>query len=255
MKYKHLSQLLLFAGAALIAFPALATTVTLSSGVSGRYFADSAGTVLPDGDLVKIGFFEAGFNFDGVNTIDDLLAGFTTYDNTATTNVFGAEGKILGSYTIDDSAGVFANQAISIIVFNAPDSFAADEAIVITSAEANWVFPVHTGGGTDTTTVSINDEGVYANYGTLAESLLKTTPIGPRVIPRLEIAVTGLDVTLQWENAGGTNWMVQYSGDLISWTDSPDSPVPSGEMMTWGENLGSITRRFYRVRYDAYDYD
>ena len=56
-------------------------------------------------------------------------------------------------------------------------------------------------------------------------------------------AITGGNVTLTWPTQSGINYSVQWSDDLVHWTD-----IFLGTTGTWTDvTAASATRRFYRV--------
>jgi hypothetical protein len=91
------------------------------------------------------------------------------------------------------------------------------------------------------------------DFGSIATSLPITIPIFripevSRVIPETDGAVS-----IEFDTINGHRYTIQYSGDLIHWTNAVPSFTGDGNLHTWvdtGPPLTesiSLTNRFYRV--------
>jgi hypothetical protein len=66
----------------------------------------------------------------------------------------------------------------------------------------------------------------------------------------LDLGLVGGKVELTWEEFGGGNYTVEYSGDLTSgnWQPVPGVAWPITETTWPGESIGALPTRYYRVR-------
>ncbi len=205
-----------------------ATVVNPSSSPAGRALRDSQEDILPDGSLVMIGSFPDGYDFGAAASIDDLFSAFSLFGETATSSVFGQGGKITGTVTFEDTDQEFTGKLIYFIVFDQPSAAAASELIVFTADEDDdYVFPMHTGIGTDTTSPSINSAQVNAPIGSVTADFLTLvaleTPVytvTAAVNPEGSGTVEGIGSyqegsVIQLTAASSTGWcFVEWNGDV-----------------------------------------
>ena len=133
-----------------------ASIVTLSGGRTGPLVITSASGDPVAAGLVRVGTLSGAPASDSVDDIDAVFAEFAT-------GVTAADGK-LGQTFNNASAAAFNNQQIYVWVFNTATTApaAGQEHGVFTlvngddtGAGTDWFFPVHTGSGTDSVTVTL----------------------------------------------------------------------------------------------------
>ncbi len=103
--------------------------------------------------------------------------------------------------------------------------------------------PVQTAGTTVTYSLSVTD----SNGGTTASSASGTYTVSAVTPPASFAAAaarSGGNVTITWPSQSTISYSVQWSEDLMNWTD-----IPVGQTNTWTDTTASgVARRFYRVR-------
>lgn len=131
-----------------------ASTVVLAGGRTGPVVTDSAGATVAGG-LVRIGTLTGAPASNSLSDIDAVFSEFAT----AATSAAG----LLGSTSSNAAGGAFDGQQIYLWVFNAASMGSASQHGVFTPGDPNapvagaaWIYPVHTGTGSDNATVSLN---------------------------------------------------------------------------------------------------
>ena len=102
--------------------------------------------------------------------------------------------------------------------------------------------PVQTAGTTVSYSLSVTD----SNGSTTTSSASGTYTVSAITPPASFSAAasrTGSNVTITWPSQSGIGYSVQWSADLIHWSN-----IPVGQTNTWTDTTaGSVLRRFYRV--------
>ena len=139
-----------------LATAANASIVTLSAGFAGPFAFQSDGVSRVNRGLIRVGTVPDGADFGGASiaAIDAVFQEF----GTATTSANGGLGN-----SVSNPAGTpFNGEQIYIWIFNEPTLEAATEHGLYTimdrddpSRGSPWVFPNHTGLGTDSVTISL----------------------------------------------------------------------------------------------------
>lgn len=134
-------------------------SVNLSAGFGEYPIADSGGTPLPDGNEVRIGFFDGAFvtggGLDDLGLADlaTLDSNFTTFATTTITTLTAGSDTQPGSFSDSGSSSdsAFDNQSIYLWIFDTSDDLAPDgtfsnveEYGLYGSTDPAWVFPTQT---------------------------------------------------------------------------------------------------------------
>lgn len=103
--------------------------------------------------------------------------------------------------------------------------------------------PVQAAGKTITYSLSVTDSNGSTTTSTTSGTYTVSSVTPPVSFAASASSVTGGNVTITWPTQSGIGYSVQWSPDLLHWTD-----IPFGQTGTWTDTTaGSATRRFYRV--------
>lgn len=138
-----------------LATAANASIVTMSAGFTGPFAFESDGVTRVDTGLMRIGTLTGTPAGDSIADIEAVFSEFGTQFTSATGGLGG---------TVSNAAGTpFNDQKIHIWIFNTgsvtPDSEHGLFTVIDENAPATgepWVYPVHTGSGTDSVTISLS---------------------------------------------------------------------------------------------------
>ncbi|MFT4640021.1 MAG: hypothetical protein ACI8T1_003346 [Verrucomicrobiales bacterium] len=170
-------QILLVAFSLVLLRPSLAglITVDLTAGIDQRFFADSGGLGLVDGEQVRIGLFTDGFDIAAnASNLTTLGLNFTLFGSGLVKTIGSEAGRFGDSDGLQAQDDDFFGKQIYIWAFNTADNVAPDVSFsnvlghgIFTSTNANWIYP-QSGNSPPTTLISTSDSLITALLGTVS---------------------------------------------------------------------------------------
>jgi len=172
-------------------------TVSWGTESEGRYFADAAGSLLPEGSLVLLGSFAAATDFAGnASDYSYLSSQFTTFSS-----AFIGDGGFTGVDGALAAASVTSalNRQLSYWAFNAATTGAATEWGIFTQTTGLWTTP------NDPFPSSMNTDLVDANVANIGSFAPSLDPLVPS-LARTAILNLGPVATVPDSSVGLLNW-------------------------------------------------
>jgi hypothetical protein len=177
----------LYAVAALVLTQALGHAQSITVGYQAAAFQKdvvyNGGAAVPDGNYVRVGFFNSGFNVAAnAANLNALTGAWNEFGFTTITNIFGQPGRFGGSQSSFDPK--FDSQKICLWIFdtinNAAPTANFDNVIgygVFSAGLPNWLFPqsgaVPPGNSTQVTSDQVNQ----AYFGAFDSAHLSLSPV------------------------------------------------------------------------------
>jgi len=159
------------------------STVDFSAGIGERDVLDVNNQPLASGNVVSVGFFDAGFDVTSyINDLAALDAAWNEFSSTSIRTVFDENGRFSDSYSSFDP--VFDDQQICMIIYQTSDNGAPDASFsnvtgygIYTSSLSNWTFPSQGSIYPFNTTYINSTEVNEAMFGTFDANHLMLMPI------------------------------------------------------------------------------
>jgi hypothetical protein len=129
---------------------AQAQLIVSFSSIGGPNFVDDVGIAVPDGNEVRIGYFDGTFDVAAnAGNLVSLEGAFHEFGATTTETTFLGSGQIGGSVSaVSSGANSFENQKIYLWAFKTTDAQAPNASFsnvsdygLFSSTQTNWKFP------------------------------------------------------------------------------------------------------------------
>ena len=165
------------------------STVNYTAGPGQRNVTFNGATAVPNGNQVRIGYFDPGFNV-GANASDlpGLLGAWHQFGATAITTIFGQAGRFADTTSTADAQ--FSGQKVSLWVFKTSDNSAPAAGFanvtaygLFSSSALNWLFSAADAAPPGNTTSVNSSEVNQAFYGSYDSSHLMLSGIGLNAVP------------------------------------------------------------------------
>ena len=139
--------------------PCLAKAATINYGCTSGMVYDQTGSVDPDGSVVELGYWTAGFDFTANTTFSQLNTAFHKLDQTTINGPLGATGEFYNSTVYTGAVAV----QLYIWVFNSNQSAWA----IVTNPASAWIAPADPTNTAAPVNIDTSDSGTKVPTGTL----------------------------------------------------------------------------------------